>query len=498
MPIGSRTPLRRSGIGPVTGGDADTQAWESSAGAFQPTSPYANLPVNMTPAGALRLPNYTAAVELAATEENTFSSGAESIDRSNYFVNVQPASGGTTWNGVATPTDGDAHLLVIKTSGVTATDTLTIAASAGPGSGVGWVLPNGADITLAEDHWLIFAFNQSGYELIAPPLPIDTSYAPATAAQVNVYETADSPATWTKPTGAKVVTATLLGPGGGGGSGRRVASGSNGYGGSGGGGGAYNSKTFHAGQLPASVTVTIPAGGAGGAAQTSDDTNGNAGTAGGVTSFGGFLKAGGGAGGGGGSTSSPSIARGGSLVTSGSGSTAGLPRADAGEASDWAPSGFAPQSTQNNAGRAGIDTGGVAGNPSVSGGGAGEAGGSSVFGGGGGGPGGGVNTVPVRADPAAGGGTGTFQVGGGGAAGTSHATAPTAGTDGADGATAETGYGGEGGGGGGSATAAAAANGGAGGNYGGGGGGGGASINGNNSGAGGAGGDGLAVVITLF
>lgn len=101
--------------------------------------------------------------------------------------------------------------------------------------------------------------------------------------QTTVYELSDSPATWTKPTGAKLVKVQLWGGGGSGGSNTGDAGG--------GGGGVYVEGTFPASALGSTETVTIGAGGVGVA-------TGNNGNPGGNSSFGSLVTAYGGGGGG--------------------------------------------------------------------------------------------------------------------------------------------------------------------------------------------------------
>ena len=95
-----------------------------------------------------------------------------------------------------------------------------------------------------------------------------------------------SSGTWTKPTGAKVVWAVMVGGGGGGGSGRRGAASTARGGGGGGGGAAVTETTWRAADLPATISVTIGSFGSGGAARTTNDTNGANGTNGGTTRLG--------------------------------------------------------------------------------------------------------------------------------------------------------------------------------------------------------------------
>lgn len=100
-----------------------------------------------------------------------------------------------------------------------------------------------------------------------------------------VYNLADSPATWTKPTGLEFLKVEAWGAGGSGGS--RSTTGA----GTGGGGGAYQVRFFTASELGTTETVTV---GAGGASVTGNKNGG----AGGNTTFGSLLTALGGGGGG--------------------------------------------------------------------------------------------------------------------------------------------------------------------------------------------------------
>lgn len=286
--------------------------------------------------------------------------------------------------------------------------------------------------------------------------------AATSTSDVQQFTTVGS-STWTKPAGAKVVEAILIGGGGGGGSGRKGLTSTARSGGNGGGGGAYSVALFNATDLAATVTVTVGAGGTGGAAQTTGTTNGNAGTRGGASSFGAYLYAVGGNQGLGGATSGPAApqtpiagTRGnGALGASSTASTVGI----AGNFPDFS----------------GAGCGGANGGPITS---------SNVVVAGGQG----CNTTNSTAPSWINGNTASpanSSVTGNGASGTDLPSTSW--------------FGGESGDGGGASTTAAG-NGGNGGKWGGGGGGGGAVLNGagNTSGAGGNGGDGLAVVITYF
>jgi hypothetical protein len=253
------------------------------------------------------------------------------------------------------------------------------------------------------------------------------------------YNYADSPATWTKPTGLRSLFVEIWGAGGGGGNG--VSNGNTRGSGSGGGGGGYYSRLFLASELGSTETIII---GAGGAAQT----------AGGDTTFGSLITAKGGSAGQVGSSLGN---------TGGAGGGVGLAQSDGGGAG---VSKAAGQPSENGGGAGGAANEG-----------AGGAGGQSKNGGGGGGAGG------EQANAGGAGGsrtTSTFSTGGGGAGGAS-------GVNGTAGSTF--GYGGGGGGG--------RANGAAGG-LAGGGGGGGHGYSSGTAGTGGTGGNGYARLIEFY
>lgn len=117
---------------------------------------------------------------------------------------------------------------------------------------------------------------------------------------VNVYEQADSPATWTKDAGLKYIIVEVVGGGGGGGACPTTSSGEQSAAG-GGGGAGYSRKLFLASELPATCTATIGSGGGGG-------TSGGNGSAGGNSTFAGTgittVQGNGGSGGNPGGTSS--------------------------------------------------------------------------------------------------------------------------------------------------------------------------------------------------
>jgi hypothetical protein len=101
--------------------------------------------------------------------------------------------------------------------------------------------------------------------------------------------------TWVKPARATWVVITCIGGGGGGGSGA-VGNAQPVQGGQGGGGGERVARLYRAGDLPATVSITVGAGGTGGASVSAPGPNnpGNDGTAGGDTTFGTYITAKGG------------------------------------------------------------------------------------------------------------------------------------------------------------------------------------------------------------
>lgn len=196
------------------------------------------------------------------------------------------------------------------------------------------------------------------------------------------YDIADSPATWTKPTGLTYIDVELWGGGGSGGSSTSTFSAS------GGGGGAYIKGTFLADKLGAIETITI---GAGGIAVSGGGTNGNDG---GNSTFGSLLTIYGGENGAG---NTGAGGGGGGVLGRGSSETGGAPLA--GTVSTFGGGNGATGSTGGTSiygGAGGADDG--------------NSGGSSVYGGGGGGGGQGGS-----------GGTSTF--GGNGGAGANSGTA---------------------------------------------------------------------------
>lgn len=256
-----------------------------------------------------------------------------------------------------------------------------------------------------------------------------------------------SSGTWTKPAGAKTAYVSLIGGGGGGGSGRRGAAATIRSGGAGGGGGGFTQRMCDAGDLTATVAVTIGTGGTGGAAVTVDNTSGNNGVAGSASYFGGYVTATGSGGGSGGTAT--------------------------GVAGGYAGTGTSPGAT--GASSSGTGGPGIGTNPC-----AGAQGGSS---------GGGITAADVPGNGAGGGVTVTG--GAAGSAGVVDSTLPTSGTTTSKGTAG-------GGPGSGAASITTAAQAGAAGIVGSGGSGGGASLNGFASGAGGAGGPGGCLVITIF
>ena len=261
----------------------------------------------------------------------------------------------------------------------------------------------------------------------------------------------NSSGTWTKPAGARLVTAVGIAGGGPGASGPLRASGVATSGGGGGGGGASSPARFQAADLPATVAVTVGAGGIGGVAQTATNGNGIASTGGGGrTDFGIYSTAIGG------------------VV----GAAGGIGTAAGGAASGGVSNG----------------TPGGAGNPGA----AGSLATANLNGGGPGGGGGGGNNTTPAAFAGGVGGMSLQTTSGNAAAG---AAPGGAGSNGV-GVSGNLPLAGGGGGGGGANITGNGGAGGTGGNYGAGGGGGGAAPNGNSSGPGGDGAPGIVVVIS--
>jgi hypothetical protein len=293
-----------------------------------------------------------------------------------------------------------------------------------------------------------------------------TASSGGSTTDVQIFTTPGSN-TWNKPSGAKSITATLIGGGGGGGAGRRGAAATIRCGGGGGGGAGWGQIEFPASIIASSETVTVGAGGTAGTAATADNTNGGSGGAGGASSFGQWIQVGGGSGGGGGTATAG---------TAGSGGQ-GWPTV--------------ASNTTGSGGSAASTTGG-----------AGTASGANQYAPTGGASGGGITSADARNNGAAGGNvrSGNAQQSGinmtlnGGTAGNSDGASGGAGTA----VTANWTIGGAGGGSGAASLLTTGGNGGAGGIYGAGGGGGGASLNGNNSGAGGAGAQGIVIITTYL
>jgi len=230
-----------------------------------------------------------------------------------------------------------------------------------------------------------------------------------------VYELADSPATWSKPTGLKYIDVQVWAGGGGGGRGSL----SSGAGGAGGGG--YAKKTILASALGSTETVTI---GAGGNGATSDNT---AGSVGGNTTFGSHLTGyGGGAGNGSATSSNRSGGGGGGLTSVGSvggsaGGNGGTPR-ETFAGSTFGLGGSTIAGSPNFSGGAGGGDYGNTGGSAIDGGGGGAGcvggggvnGGNSVNGGGGGAGGGSNNSYAGQNGlvPSGGGGGGGVDSGG--------------------------------------------------------------------------------------
>jgi hypothetical protein len=135
--------------------------------------------------------------------------------------------------------------------------------------------------------------------------------------------------TWTKPAGVKFVMVEAWGAGGGGGGG--ICTNSTLWGSGGGGGGSYDSKTFIASTLPATVPVVVGARGFGGAS-VSTAQNGLSGSNGGTSTFGTGATAtlvagyGGGSGAGGNSSANGFGGGGGGVLGSGFNSNGGPPQ----------------------------------------------------------------------------------------------------------------------------------------------------------------------------
>lgn len=186
--------------------------------------------------------------------------GDESGTVSASFTVVIQRAGADTIDGTTSVTLATAYASVVLVSDGSSKWTLT-GQNMQAGTGI-TLTPSGPNITLAASVVDIQEFTSSG--------------------------------TWTKPTGARLVFARLVGPGSGGGGGRCGAAGTARFGGGGGGSGGAVDAWLEASELGATETVTIgagTAGGAGGIAAGGD--GGNAATAGNTT-FGSHLSAAGG------------------------------------------------------------------------------------------------------------------------------------------------------------------------------------------------------------
>ncbi len=315
--------------------------------------------------------------------------------------------------------------------------------------------------------------------------------APPGAVTQNVYELANTGATWNKPTGAKVVEVTVIGAGGGGGGGKQGAAGANRTGGGGGGGANVAHAFFYGTDAPSSAVITVGAGGSVGTGGAGPSSGGP----GGASDFGSRLVAFGGGGGQLGQTGAVTVAGGGGGgggggvggVGSGTGNNGGSPACTVALCIDFqgASGGLSPPGI--------AEWGGAGGGRSNFGVGAGASGGSpSLYGGGGGGGGSQVNSSNNCEASARGGGSGT-TVGATSSGGGAGGAANNNGNNG----TAFGPYAGGGGGGGGCGATGTAGNGGTG-YIGGGGGGGGAAGATGTAGNGGAGGDGRVIVTVYF
>ena len=98
-------------------------------------------------------------------------------------------------------------------------------------------------------------------------------------------QTFTSSGTWTKPTGAKVVTVMMWGSGGGGGGGRRGAASTARGGGGGGGAGGRTIVQFEASDLSATEAVVVGTSGYGGGGGSFDNSDGEVGQIGVASSF---------------------------------------------------------------------------------------------------------------------------------------------------------------------------------------------------------------------
>lgn len=245
----------------------------------------------------------------------------------------------------------------------------------------------------------------SGARLFVNPANI-TALKPVT----RTYNYADSPATWTKPTGLHSLRVQVWG---GGGSGGRSSSTSSP--GGGGGGGGYSEKIFQASELGTTETVTIGAGGAAKAINTTGSVGGN-------TTFGSLLTGYGGGGGGYGTTACSGGGGGGPLGVGAVGTTS------AGTVNAGSPGDPVAGNGDGSAGLYGGGGGELGGSGSANG-------GAAYYGGGGGGMG----------DDSVQGTGGTSVYGGAGGAGATNATATSGSVPGGGGGGAAAGTSGAGG-----------------------------------------------------
>lgn len=301
--------------------------------------------------------------------------------------------------------------------------------------------------------WDNLAAGTSGQVLTSGGAAANPSWG--TVVKVDIYANAAASASWSKPTGATMIFAYLVGAGGGGGSGRRSAAGGRRLGGGGGGGGSSNLFTIPAALLGGTATVTVGTGGPGGTAINADTTSGNNGTAGTATTFDTTYTSAGGNFGSGGTGTTGNGGNAGTSIGLYMGGGAGADGSDA--ATPAAPS---------------VSAFGVAGC--------------------GGGGGGGIDAANVSRSGGVGGIWSTTFIAGV----TATAGGIAGGAQNGNTATTVVGVAGTGGSGGAGGSAGAGGNGGNG-VRGGGGGGGGGSVNGQLSGAGGTGGDGYAIIISM-
>lgn len=175
----------------------------------------------------------------------------------------------------------------------------------------------------------------------APVLQPPTPYANVNSADVQVFTTVGGNL-WTKPAGANVVSAILVGAGGGGGGGRKQATSNTRAGGGGGGGGGLTMITWPASAFGDTETANVGAGGVGGDGATADNGTGSSGAAGGDSYFGSTLFVAGGGGGGTGASAATNAGGAGGIGTNGTGGaggTGGTTTATAGASSTFAAGG---------------------------------------------------------------------------------------------------------------------------------------------------------------